>query len=52
MKQDAKMVLVMVSTTVSLYVGLDDALKSRYEKGVNTVVQELDYEDVPVFLEK
>ena len=46
------MVLVMVSTTVSLYVGLDDALKSRYEKGVNTVVQELDYEDVPVFLEK
>lgn len=46
------MVLVMVSTTVSLYVGLDDALKSRYEKGVNTVVQELDYEDVPIFLEK
>ena len=35
------MVLVMVSTTVSLYVGLDDALKSRYEKGVNTV-KELD----------
>lgn len=46
------MVLVMVSTTVSLYVGLDDALKSRYEKGVNIVVQELDYEDIPIFLEK